>query len=762
MLCDRLPLAAYTQTNPDVNKEMISYFKELFGIIWQNSVFHWVALILLLVAVWGEYQAVKEYRRYQAAKSRLMLDAIAYLNENLDGKVSGIKTLQPDAATEENWSSLLDWFGEHLVGDFVGEDQYAAEAHRGRYLLLQYPAFLTRPVPRSQWRFVPSILVAIGVLGTFYGIQQGLQNIGLGDLNNTGELLPSIRQLLEGMKTAFSTSLMGLGASSIFTIVLAWGEQERQKHRDSLRSKLDQIATLQTPGQMFARINPDSSREAAAAITNAAATMETGFAQMVEAQRELNPRQIGAQVGMAMTPVFQHIRQELSTLRQIKADQGQEIINNMIQGLRTEVIEPVVGRLDQSAQLTTDASVAVRELKTELGSISQSLAESILTIQNFQQDTLVQLQEFASNLQQILGQFQTDTQGVLQQMATEIRAGVEESIEGMKAQRSAFQESAQEASATFRGIQENLQAALKTQAEEEQKMLEGLQKRMMNILNASHTAFQTQSSTIQAVGSEASQLMNQARENLVTSLQNVDGMLQNTRVTVQKELEQFRINYQASLQQFFTEQNNLLESTLGKQRQGLAQVVVTLQQVFREESEKRKLLAGQVDQSMEKIQQTVVNVSNFANSVGLNSSERLSQLQVLAKLTGKEVLRVETTYQNIVKQLNEEGKRMQTSYENMAGQLDRTLQLVQEQVKTLEAAYENMVGQFNQALELGNDQLIEYLEKANQSQTSFFTQSDSSMANVCSSLQETSDGLMQVAHYLVAAADNLGTKKASN
>ena len=741
--------------------ELINYFKELFGIIWQNSIFHWAALILLGVAVWGEYNAVKRYRRYQSGKSRLMLEALAILNKNLSGKETGIKTLQSDETTGD-WSSILDWFSEHLVGDIGADDTYKAEVQRGRFLLLQYPAFFTRAIPRSQWRFVPSILVAIGVLGTFYGIQDGLQDISLGDLNNSTALLPSIRQLLEGMKTAFSTSLMGLGASSIFILVLAWGEQERQKQRDSLRNKLDKIATLQTPGQIFARINPDSSREASTAITSAAVTMQTGFAEMVKAQRELNPRQIGVQIGMAMTPVFQHIREELTTLREIKADQGQEIINNTISALRKEAIEPVMARLDQSAQLTTDASLAVRELKTELGSISQSLSESILTIQNFQEDTLVQLQNFANNLQQILGQFQTDTKGVLQEMATEIRAGVEESIEGMKAQRTAFQESASDAAATFRGIQENLQAALQTQAEEEQKMLEGLQSRMTTILNASHTAFQTQSKTIQVVGSEASLLMDRARENLVNSLQNVDGMLQNTRVTVQQELEQFRLSYQGALQKFFNEQNNLLESTLGKQRLGLAQVVVTLQQVFREESEKRKQLAAQVDQSLNKIDETVVNVSNFANSVGLNSSERLAQLQELAKLTGKEVVRVESTYQNIVNQLNESGKRSQTTYENMVVQLNQSLQLVQEQVKTVENAYQNMVVQLNQALEVGNNQLIDYLEKTERSQTNFFTQSDSSMANVCTSLQETSNGLMQVAHYLVAAADNLGTKKGSN
>lgn len=739
---------------------MINSFKELFGVIWQNSIFHWAALILLGVAVWGEYSATRQYRRYHAVKSRATEDAIAYLNKNIESKATGVKHLHPDETTQQNWQSILDWLSEHLVGDIASKDDtYTAELQRGRFLLLQYPTFLTRSIPRSQWRFIPSILVAIGVLGTFYGIQTGLQEISLGDLNNSAALLPSIRQLLEGMKTAFSTSLMGLGSSSIFTLVLAWGEQARQKQRDTLRNQLDKVTTLQTPGQLFARLNPDSSREAAAAITSAAEAMRTGFTQMIAAQRQLNPQQIGEQVGVAMTPVFQDIRQELITLRDIKADQGQEIIHNMIQGLRTEVIEPVVGRLDQSAQLTQEASLAVRELKTELGSISQSLADSILTIQNFQQDTLVQLQQFAGSLQQILGQFQTDTQGVLQEMATEIRSGVAESIEGMKAQRSAFHESAQEAAATFRGIQENLQVALHTQAEQEQKMLDGVQERMMGILSATHTAFQTQSNTIQSIGNQASQLMDRARENLVGSLENVDGMLQNTRQTVQQELEQFRLNYQAALQKFFTEQNNLLESSLGKQRQGLAQVVVALQQVFREESEKRKELAGQVDQSLVKIQETVVSVSDFANAVGMNSSERLAQLQELAKLTGKEVQRVESTYDNMVTQLNQEGQRLQSTYESLVEQLNQSLQSVQGQVQTVETAYQNMVNQFNQALESGNHQMVDYLEKATRSQTTFFTEADSSMANVCSNLQETSNGLMQVAHYLVAAADNLGTKK---
>jgi len=56
-------------------------------------------------------------------------------------------------------------------------------------------------------------------------------------------------------------------------------------------------------------------------------------------------------------------------------------------------------------------------------------------------------------------------------------------------------------------------------------MLTDVEARMTNILQTSHTAFQTQTNTLATLGNEASGLMNNARENLVSSLQNIDGML---------------------------------------------------------------------------------------------------------------------------------------------------------------------------------------------------------------------------------------------
>jgi hypothetical protein len=145
------------------------------------------------------------------------------------------------------------------------------------------------------------------------------------------------------MKTAFSTSLMGLGSASLMTLVLAWGERKRQNFRDNLREKLDQISQIKLSNSANSQGN-----------LNIAEIMKTGFAQLIEAQNRVDSHAIGTQVGLAMTPIFQDIREELTTLKQIKADQGEAILNHLLRELRIQVIEPVVERLDQSAQLTQD------------------------------------------------------------------------------------------------------------------------------------------------------------------------------------------------------------------------------------------------------------------------------------------------------------------------------------------------------------------------------------------------------------------------
>ncbi|ACK72257.1 conserved hypothetical protein [Gloeothece citriformis PCC 7424] len=213
--------------------------------------------------------------------------------------------------------------------------------------------------------------------------------------------------------------------------------------------------------------------------------------------------------------------------------------------------------------------------------------------------------------------------------------------------------------------------------------------------------------------------MSEAKENLLGTLGNIDQMLQNTRQTVQQELEQFRLNYQSALQEFFSEQNNLLNETLGQQREGLSQVVTNLQDTFNEEAIKRQQMTEQLDESLDKIQKTVQVVNNLASAIGMNSSERLGQLQELARTIGNEAHRVEK-------------------------------------------AYQAMTDQFSETLRLSNEQLNNYLKQAQESYSYSFKEADQATAQWCQQLNKTSYSLMDVAKYLVAAADDLNMKSYTN
>ncbi|WP_143046366.1 hypothetical protein [Trichormus sp. NMC-1] len=308
------------------------------------------------------------------------------------------------------------------------------------------------------------------------------------------------------------------------------------------------------------------------------------------------------------------------------------------------------------------------------------------------------------NLGQTLTQFQTDTRGVLQQTADEINRAVDQSIIGMTSQRSAFEASAEQAAATFRGIREELQIALHERAEVEQEMLQGTRTGIIQILTQANTAFQQQSNTLETVGNQASGLMNDARNNLLATLENIDATLTATRQTVQDDLTQFREEYQANLQSFFQQQNQLLEGTLSEQRNGLNQVVQNLDKVFQEEATRRSQLTQEIDTTMDKIKDSVKQIKDLAITAGLHDSQRLIQLNALAENIGQQVQKVDNSYKNLDEKFAKSLNTWQTHLEN-------------------------------------------YINRTITSQTQYFENADQAMSQVCGNLLET-------ARVLVAAQDD--------
>ena len=526
---------------------------------------------------------------------------------------------------------------------------------------------LSRPIPRSELNFVPSVLTSMGLLGTFWGIQIALSHL---DPKN---IQAGVDTLLSGMKTAFTSSLFGLGFAAVFIVFLALTTYIQNRSKKSLKKRLFNI-----------NYKPQFDKDVSTELINAAEKMQS-----------LDSKSIGVEVGKALAPIFSKISEELESLRGFKVDQGQDILGK----LRDEFIVPISFQLKESATSTKEASEAVISLKNELGGVSKDLSLSIITIQDFQGKTLSQLEGFANNLGNTLVDFQTGTKDVLKEVGEEIKRGVDESIVGMKAQREAFSDSATQAAKTFTGIRTELEAALTTQTESQERMLQNVENQMNTILSNTHQVFEQQSNTLELVGEKASTLMDTAKDSLLGTLGNIDGMLQKTRQTVQDELNNFRETYQESLDTFFNEQNNLLESTLEPQRQGLSDIVTELKTAFQEEAERRRQLSQQLDENLAKIQYTAGVVSKLVNTVGLHDGAHIAQMQELSQNMGA-------------------------------------------QVNNLERSYRNLNTRYEESLRIGNEQLSEYFQRAIVHEHKFFEEADSSTAKLCNTLLKAADYLV--------------------
>jgi hypothetical protein len=294
------------------------------------------------------------------------------------------KRLQILKDSKGNLTSRDKWFDEHLA-------EKRANNSDKKFRLHQYPQEIA-VIPRSSLRFIPPILTAIGVLGTFWGVTDGLSGVNI-ETNDVAKSLSSANTLIQGMKTAFFTSLIGLGSSTVLSLILAITDKLRRDKCYELRRQLDEVAILETPERVMGRLNFESTAEAAKQLSGLAS--------------QFNAEAIGAAVGQAiaekfdaiveqrLAPTFNHIADSQLRLEKLTNNQS-EVLSGLIGNMRTELIEPVTERLDRSAGLLDrsssvleNASIAIQSLNKDLGEIALNLGEASANLEGFQKKTLV-------------------------------------------------------------------------------------------------------------------------------------------------------------------------------------------------------------------------------------------------------------------------------------------------------------------------------------------------------------------------------------
>jgi len=524
---------------------------------------------------------------------------------------------------------------------------------------------------------VPNILVGTGILFTFVGITLALYTASSALIGASPETMnAALRALFNSVSIKFITSIAGMGSSIYYTSSEKHRTTRMKDHLHRVCRGLDdnwpplnfEEALLDTVIQSN---DPETGRrmgEASVALAKAGEQMGPQLAKLVETQSRMTPEALGDRVGEVIRsylgPVFEDIRDELKALREIKADQGQEILRQLVTSLRVEVLEPMAGKLDQSAEVTRQAGEAVGQLNdtlsTTLVETVRELKSATSVIQEFQRSTLAELAEFARNLDSTLTAFARGMDATLSSFRDDTLT--------------AFRESSEQAAATFRGIREELEAALRTQAEVEEARLGRVFERLQSLLDQVEKTFTGQMEELRAIGSESTELLRTARTELEFSIRDIRATLEEVSTTTRQELATFRLEYQQNLEAFFKAQNTLLDEALGRQKDGLSEVVDSLRKVFDDEAQRQVALREELDEGLKK-------VTRFAAEIGLNSTERLQQLREITSEVGTHAYRISERYGHLT-----------ASYEALTR--DNNAQIV-EHLKAIETRQQ----QFNQDID---------------------------------------------------------------
>jgi len=96
---------------------------------------------------------------------------------------------------------------------------------------------------------VPGFLTAVGVIGTFVGLQLGLSGLNLGNNADIAVMKEGIGIVISGAKTAFLTSVWGVFLSVFFNFIEKGLEGQTRSKIHELQTQIDEL---------FPRLNPDS------------------------------------------------------------------------------------------------------------------------------------------------------------------------------------------------------------------------------------------------------------------------------------------------------------------------------------------------------------------------------------------------------------------------------------------------------------------------------------------------------------------------
>jgi len=278
--------------------------------------------------------------------------------------------------------------------------------------------------------YSPSILTSMGIFGTFLGVALGLNEF------DTNSIEDSVPQLLEGLKTAFWTSIAGLLGALSIKFRYAVASMRVRSHRESkLTATMDDLAWHLE--RIANSVSQEGSGNWLAWRDQQAQTQADQHRELIETLSHYQSQMTEAN-RLALEEAISHVMREFNT--RIEEQYGDnfkklnEAVGQMMlwQNNYKGQLEDLMSANERSAKSTTIAAEAFEKLITQTQSFT-SVASDMETLLNALQSQSQNLREYLTTFTSMI----VDAQQGLPQLESRIMmltTGLHEVVEAQSGQ----------------------------------------------------------------------------------------------------------------------------------------------------------------------------------------------------------------------------------------------------------------------------------------------------------------------------------------
>ena len=520
--------------------------------------------VCLLFAIWQWAKARAQVEFYRKT-------LLAYKPEQLFARRQEINEKM---AARKNYGSLWQEFDESLV--CAGGHLY--NTLDASHFFNHYS--LARGLTDNRLlAAVPSFLTAIGVIGTFAGLQIGLgeiQDAGFGSVDSgVDEIKAGIGGMIAGAAIAFMTSVWGIGSSVVFNFVEKILERSIRSSISGLQNQIDSL---------YQRLTAEKSL----------ADIERHNRESREIMQTLAEK-IGVRMQEALIESTDTIRNSLvESLEKILGPNIEKLIDNASSGTETalqKLVERFMkGMSDEGQRQSKQMNAAAANVQGALGDMNEGLND-------FVQQLDQQMDNIAQRNRSIMEDFQS-------QLTRQIEAQEQQGNRRDQA----------------------MQTIMTTQNKQQHDMLERIQgvtkefesaanhnRDVGNQLNQTANAFEEQANALRQVSQSLREASTQLSGDIRQATQAAQTLMQQNE-RIGKRSEEI-LEETGKLSQSLLAATDTLDKTAGKSTEGLQQV----EQHFNALTERLK-------QHNEEFSQKVANLlSDYAGQVSGQTRERLNE-----------------------------------------------------------------------------------------------------------------------------------------